>query len=174
MSFVSFDFILFLTITVVLYFIIPKKFKFIVLLLANTYFYFISCGFNILYLIISIISIYIAGILMTKYKNKKKSFAEVIKNFTERDRNNDIVVEVLKLDLPELGGEGKGKKEKADPISYDNAEAKEEPAPSAKAKGAVTGKGDKKAAGAKSIVSTDFIIDGDTQVLINIVKEKSK
>lgn len=72
MSFVSFDFILFLTITVVLYFIIPKKFRFIVLLLANTYFYFISCGFNILYLIISIISIYIAGILMTKYKNKKK------------------------------------------------------------------------------------------------------
>lgn len=110
----------------------------------------------------------------SKDRNKKKSFAEIIKNFTERDRNNDIVVEVLKLDLPELGGEGKGKKEKADPISYDNAEAKEEPAPSAKAKGAVTGKGDKKAAGAKSIVSTDFIIDGDTQVLINVVKEKNK
>lgn len=72
MSFVSINFILFLITTILVYYITPKKFRFIVLLLANTSFYFISCGWNILYLLISIVSIYFAGLGISKYKNKKK------------------------------------------------------------------------------------------------------
>ncbi len=72
MNFVSLSFILFILLTVLLYYIVPKKFRFIILLIANTVFYVMSCKFNIIYLLISIISVYIAALLIEKYKNKKK------------------------------------------------------------------------------------------------------
>ena len=72
MNFVSLSFILFILLTVLLYYIVPKKFRFIILLIANTVFYVMSCKFNIIYLLVSIISVYIAALLIEKYKNKKK------------------------------------------------------------------------------------------------------
>ena len=72
MNFVSLSFILFILLTVLLYYIVPKKFRFIILLIANTVFYVMSCKFNIIYLLISIISVYIAALFIEKYKNKKK------------------------------------------------------------------------------------------------------
>lgn len=72
MSFISYKFILFLITTIILYFIFPKKYRFIVLLFANTLFYLISCKFNTIYLLISIVSVYISGLLITKFKKHKK------------------------------------------------------------------------------------------------------
>lgn len=72
MSFVSLDFIIFIFLTVLLYYIFPKKIRFIVLFIANTLFYIISCKFNIIYLLISIFSVYFSAILMEKYKKQKK------------------------------------------------------------------------------------------------------
>lgn len=72
MNFVSLNFILFLIATIFVYYVIPKKFRFIVLLIANTFFYFFSCGWNFIYLFISIFSVYMAGLGINKNKNKKR------------------------------------------------------------------------------------------------------
>lgn len=72
MNFVSGEFIGFLAATIVLYFLFPKKYRFIVLLIANTFFYIFSCGFNFIYLLISIVSVWGAALLMDKFKKHKK------------------------------------------------------------------------------------------------------
>ncbi len=100
-------------------------------------------------------------------KLKTKSFADMIKDLAERDRNNDIVVEVLSADAGEfLGGAGatKAPAAKLEPVyEVDAAAAKHSPrsAPTAGAKKPES----------KSTVSTDYIIDSDTQILINITKD---
>lgn len=72
MNFVSLNFIIFVLLTVLLYYIFPKKIRFIVLFIANTLFYIISCKFNMIYLLISIFSVYFSAILMEKHQKQKK------------------------------------------------------------------------------------------------------
>lgn len=79
MSFVSVEFILFLILTIFAYFIIPKKIRFLVLLIANTVFYAWGCGWNILFLIASAISVYVGGLAINKFpKHKKLSMLTVL------------------------------------------------------------------------------------------------
>lgn len=72
MSFVSLAFIIFLSITIGIYFLVPKKYRFIVLLAANAFFYIYSCKFVTLFLLFSITSVYFAGRAIEKEKAKKK------------------------------------------------------------------------------------------------------
>lgn len=72
MSFVSLTFILFLLAVIVLYFLFPKKYRFIVLLAANAFFYIYSCKQMTLFLLFSIISVYASGLFVEKEKSKKK------------------------------------------------------------------------------------------------------
>lgn len=79
MSFVSIDFLLLLVISVILYYLVPKKYRFVVLILANIYFYIKSSGWHSLYLLVSIISVYIAGILFACLEKKKENLQDLEK-----------------------------------------------------------------------------------------------
>lgn len=110
-----------------------------------------------------------AEVLQAIGKLKNRSFEDMIKEMAERDRNNDIVVEVLSGDFGELlGGLG--------PAKAPGAKLDAPPKPNAQAgkrsqqasRGADSGK--KSDNTSKSFVSTEYIIDSDTQVIINIEK----
>lgn len=72
MSFVSLEFIGFLILTITLYYTFPKKFRFIVLLIANTVFYIISCKAYSLALFSSILIVYFSALLIGRCKTKTK------------------------------------------------------------------------------------------------------
>lgn len=72
MSFISLTFIIFLLVTIGAYFLVPRKYRFIVLLAADAFFYVYSCGFMLIFLCFSIASVYFAGLAIEKRKDKKK------------------------------------------------------------------------------------------------------
>ena len=71
MSFVSLEYIALLIISALLYFILPKKYRFVVLVIANIVFYVYATGFHALYLLASIISVYLTGLYFNKMEAKK-------------------------------------------------------------------------------------------------------
>ena len=64
----------FLPCVIFLYFVVPNKFKNIMLLVASLLFYFWGEQLYILVMILAIVSAYIHGLLIEKYKEKKKIF----------------------------------------------------------------------------------------------------
>ena len=68
----------FLPVLIIIYFIMPKKFKNIILFLASMIFYFYGEPKYILLMILEILIAYIGGILIKKYKNKKMFFGIII------------------------------------------------------------------------------------------------
>lgn len=96
-------------------------------------------------------------------KAKQQTFEDVIKDLADRDRNNDIVVEVMDTVLGEAGGDPAAK---APVPALENG-----PKPNAdagKAQRSARMAGGKKAADRKSHISTEYIITSDAQVVINI------
>jgi alginate O-acetyltransferase complex protein AlgI len=77
MNFISIEFILLLLISTILYYILPKKFRFLVLVCANIYFYIKSAGIHAIYLLISIVSIYLAGLFFSKLNQAKLKLKEL-------------------------------------------------------------------------------------------------
>jgi hypothetical protein len=108
-------------------------------------------------------------LLQTYGKLKTKTFDDMIKELAERDRNNEIVVEVLSGEAGEfLGGFGAAKAPpaKLEPIPKPNDASGQAQKPARTGKGADAAK--KK--DSKSAISTEYIIDSDTQVIVNIEK----
>ena len=68
----------FLPVLIIIYFIMPKKFKNIILFLASMIFYFYGEPKYILLMILEILIAYIGGILIKKYKNKKMFFGIIM------------------------------------------------------------------------------------------------
>ena len=77
MSFVSFEFITLLLVSTLLYFIVPKKFRYLVLVLTDIIFYVYSSKIYSIYLLVSIISIYLGGIILNKLEAKKSSYSNL-------------------------------------------------------------------------------------------------
>lgn len=110
-------------------------------------------------------------------KPRPKSLDEAVKELVNRDRNNDIVVEAIDMNGPDTNqaGEGKTSKKAADkleknpqPATQDTTAkqpAKPTRTPAAAAK--TTKADDSKR---KVYVTTDYIIDGETQLVLNINK----
>jgi len=122
--------------------------------------------------------------LVSKTKEKNKNFEDVINDFNKRDHNNDIVVEVLDLDVntdvdtgDALAGKGKknnsgGKKQQESVSTNDGFTLKDE-AKKLEMKGK-TSIDLKKQEEKKNSIATDYIIDGDTQITVNVEKKHSK
>lgn len=72
MSYVSIQFILLLLLSSALYFLIPKKYRWIILLLTSIVFYVFNSKWLIFFLGASLISIYFSGIAIKKFTHKKK------------------------------------------------------------------------------------------------------
>lgn len=93
-------------------------------------------------------------------KKKNKSFEKILKEFSQSDRNNDIVVDILDMS-----------QELADPTAAATVPA----AADNKTKGAKllpAGKKTDDEDKEKSFLTTDYIIEGDTQLAITVVKGK--
>lgn len=114
--------------------------------------------------------------LLKGEKKQNQTFAELLQDFSRRDRNNDIVVEVLDLES-EQAKAADGKRQ----LSKEKKEKKEKP----KLPGPVTESGKKAQASpsvaqnrasdknekAKSFVTTDFIIEGDAKIYLNVTNK---
>lgn len=110
-------------------------------------------------------------LMLGQPKPKNQQFGDVIKEFVERDRNNDIVVEVLDMGLDSLLDPGNGNKNKTEIKSQEGGPVENTVTLKADLK-EVIGKDMKKTEKVKNRITTDYIVDGDTQVVVNVVKEK--
>lgn len=105
-----------------------------------------------------------------KGKKKNQTFDDAVKDFMNNDRNNDIVVEPLQM----TGDEGANQPALASPSvdkvkkAANAGDGTPDKTQSSKAGSLFGGakKGDE--AKVKSFISTDYIIDGDTQLLVEV------
>ncbi len=74
MQFNSVEFIVFFFISTLVFFSIPKKFKWVFLLLASCFFYAFLVPYYIIFVLITITNDYSAGLLIEKYRNRKNLF----------------------------------------------------------------------------------------------------
>lgn len=106
----------------------------------------------------------------SKQKNRKqRSFEESITEFTNRDRNNDIVVEVLDLGLDNLGGEVPAVQSRKTKVSKAALEP-QLPKFVKPGRKASSGKNDENQS--KFHTTTDYIIEGDAQVMVQVTSGK--
>lgn len=108
--------------------------------------------------------------LLRPEKNRQKSFDDLLKDFAKRDRNNDLVVEVMELDEDELLGDSAPKGQTAPSLDT-------EPKPTPKRETKKTVKPTIAAplkkrdnSKAKAHLTTDYIIEGDTRITLNVSK----
>lgn len=73
MSFFSFEFVVLVIVSVLAYYWLPKKIRWIALLLASYAFYWLGGGSTIAYLLVTTASTYVAGRLLTKWKRREKN-----------------------------------------------------------------------------------------------------
>jgi len=111
-------------------------------------------------------------LMLNKPKEKNIKFADVINEFSKRDRNNDIVVEVLDMDLDmgDVFGTGKPKKENSDSKPPKDSLSKHSDIALKKEPKDNKDLNKKKQEKVKNYVTTDYIISGDTQIVINVEK----
>ena len=76
MSFISLYFFLFLFIVIFVYFVMPKRFRWIVLLIASYVFYLLNDLRAVIFLVTTTVSIYLAAIGMRKLAEKQNAFFE--------------------------------------------------------------------------------------------------
>ena len=72
MGFLSFKFILFLSVTFFMYFVVPKRFQWIVLLLFSYAYYYLNSHKLVLLLIVESIFVYLAGLVIDRFNNQIK------------------------------------------------------------------------------------------------------
>ncbi|WP_040683226.1 SpoIVB peptidase S55 domain-containing protein [Thermosinus carboxydivorans] len=115
------------------------------------------------------------GELARVEKNKHRTFADVVRDVVERDRNNDIVVEILDVDLSQLGSGLAGSQTNRLKLGHDPQPAGDKTNQPSRARGPL---GDflKKSEEnrTKYHITTDYIIDSDAQVMIEVVKDEGK
>jgi len=118
-------------------------------------------------------------LMLSKPGEKNIEFADVIKEFLKRDHNNDLVVEILGIDTAAAGdalGTGQVKKDDSDGIKQQESVLQNNVLPTSnvilkkdpKDKVAQDKKNQEKS---KNSLATDYIISGDTQVVVNVVKK---
>jgi hypothetical protein len=112
-------------------------------------------------------------LMLGKPKPQNQDFAGVIKDFVERDRNNEIVVEVLDTGMDGVLDPGNANKTKNEMKNPDNGTVENAVTLKTDLKD-VIGKDKKKPEKVKNRLTTDYIIDGDTQVVVNVAKSSAK
>ncbi|QDR82090.1 SpoIVB peptidase S55 domain-containing protein [Sporomusa termitida] len=110
-------------------------------------------------------------------KARPRSLEEAVQDLVSRDRNNDIVVETIEMSMPDAAAGSAGRNVKPVPGTFETAPSPALPettamqpsknGPAGRAAGK-NSKGDELKQ--KVYVTTDYIIDGDTQVMLNIIK----
>lgn len=116
MSFVSLEFIIFVVVSLLAYYILPLKIRWLALLIMSYAFYFIGGGSTIAYLIFTTITTYLAarGIDILNQKNKEiKSTQEIKKNqLIQRDKQTQNSKQIQKSQQEKILNTTKSKQEK--------------------------------------------------------------
>lgn len=108
-------------------------------------------------------------------QQKAQNFDDLLKDLVDRDRNNDLVVEAVDLigNLPPTAAPAKAAPLKLDDENKDESNAGVDAA-RLNPGGRVAGADQKGRPSSKGRLATDFIIDSDTQVIINVTGPKGK
>ncbi len=72
MSYASIEFLLFVLVLVFIYYVFPKKYRYIVLLIGSLIFYYLFSGKYIIFILLSSVITYFSGKLIEKYNGKRK------------------------------------------------------------------------------------------------------
>lgn len=72
MNYASIEFLLFVLVLVLIYYIFPKKHRYIVLLIGSLIFYYLFSGKYIIFILLSSVITYFSGKLIEKYNDKRK------------------------------------------------------------------------------------------------------
>ena len=78
MSFISFKYAVFLALLIVIYYIVPKKYRYLILILGNIIFYYLSSGVYSVFLVLSVISVYMCALLIDRENLKSKTISEEV------------------------------------------------------------------------------------------------
>ena len=76
MSFISFKYAVFLVGLVFLYYIIPSKYRYLVLLFGSFAFYYLSSGVHSVFLVLSVLSVYSLSLLIDRENKKSKLISD--------------------------------------------------------------------------------------------------
>ena len=74
MAFTSFDFLVFVLVTVVAYYIVPKKARWVVLLIASYAFYFISSASTFVFLLVTTVVTFFGGLYIGRVNDAEKAY----------------------------------------------------------------------------------------------------
>ncbi len=89
MSITSLPFIFCFLLLVIIYYIVPKRIQWTILLVASLLFYFFNCPIGIIYIFITASSIYLSGLIISKNQiNEKKWLKEHVKDISREEKNN--------------------------------------------------------------------------------------
>mgnify|MGYP003290047887 CR=1 FL=1 len=95
MSLTSLSFVLFLIAVFLLYFLLPKKCQWIVLLVCSLLFYVISGGFGIIYVVITSVTAYFSAVGMQKLTEKRKQYLKENKETLTKEEKKEYKKSVL-------------------------------------------------------------------------------
>jgi len=101
-------------------------------------------------------------------KLKTQTFADMIKELAERDHNNDIVVELVSPDAATLAQSVQPGLSSASMEAGQNSDQGKHNETAAASKKITLDIAKKPEAKAKGVLSTDYIVDNDTQIVINV------
>ncbi len=85
MAFTSVEFICFLAVTVLLYYLIPKRTQWPLLLLASYIFYFLAGGWYLPFIATTTVSSYFAAVIMLRSSEKEKNYIESNRDNMSKD-----------------------------------------------------------------------------------------
>lgn len=101
MSLISIQYILLLLVTLIGYYIAPKKIRIGILLIASYVFYWLSSNKLIIFLLISTLSVYLAGLLLDKQNSRldvelsNKEDKKILKNKVKHSKRIIVLITVL-------------------------------------------------------------------------------
>ena len=96
MSFISLDFALFVTVTLILFYIIPKKWQWTVLLLASYLFYAQSDAADLVYIVVTTISAYLCAFMIEKERDEQNRYLKDNKDTISKEEKKSLKAAVKK------------------------------------------------------------------------------
>jgi D-alanyl-lipoteichoic acid acyltransferase DltB (MBOAT superfamily) len=87
---VSLTILLFIVCTVLIYYLVPKKAQWIVLLVSSLVFYIVSSTWGILFVLLTSLTVYISAMWMTNVRKTQKAYIKENKEFLSSDEKKSI------------------------------------------------------------------------------------
>ncbi len=97
MSFVSMDFALFVTVALILFYVVPKKWQWVVLLVASYVFYAQNDAKDLIYIIVTTVTTYICAALIDKSFAAQKAYLSENKDILSKDEKKQYKAKVKKV-----------------------------------------------------------------------------